>query len=92
MNLKVVISTLHSMRSILISCGWSLELDLMLGIYISIHEVVANMDAGICATLPMFHVFTGYNTVSAFCGRGKKTAWNTWNVYLEIIKTFEEFC
>ena len=23
----------------------------------------------------IFHAFTGYDTVSAFCGRGKKTAW-----------------
>ena len=58
--------------------------------YIPIHEVVANMDPRICATLPMFHVFTGCDTVSAFCGRGKKTAWNTWKVYPEVIKAFEE--
>ena len=39
----------------------------------------------------MFHAFTGYDIVSAFCGRGKKTAWNTWKVYPEVIKAFEEF-
>ena len=49
--------------------------------YIPIHKVVANMDPRICANLPMFHAFTGCDTVSAFCGRGKKTAWNTWKVY-----------
>ena len=59
--------------------------------YIPIHEVVANMDPRVCATLPMFHAFTGCDTVSAFCGRGKKTAWNTWKVYPEAIKAFEEF-
>ena len=42
--------------------------------YIPIHEVVVNMDPRICATLPMFHAFTGCDTVSSFCGRGKKTA------------------
>ena len=59
--------------------------------YIPIHEVVASMDPRICATLPMFHAFTGCDTVSAFCGRGKKTAWNTWKVYPEVITAFEEF-
>ena len=45
-------------------------------IYVSIHEVVANMDPRICATLLMFHAFTGCDTVSAFCGKGKKTTWD----------------
>ena len=62
------------------SCGWPLELDLILGIYLSMKLLLANMDPRICATLPMFHAFTGCNTVSAYCGRGKKTAWNTWKV------------
>ena len=59
--------------------------------YIPIREVVVNMDPRICATLPIFHAFTGCDTVSSFCGRGKKTAWNTWKVYPEVIKAFEEF-
>ena len=48
------------------------------------------MDPRICATLLMFHAFTRCDTVSAFCSRGKKTAWNAWKVYIEVIKTFEE--
>ena len=67
------------------SCGWPLELDLILGILI--HEVVANMDPRICATLPMFAI-TGCVTISSFCGRGKKTAWNTVKVYPEVLKSF----
>ena len=35
------------------------------------------MDPRICATLLMFHAFARCDIVSAFCGRGKKTAWNT---------------
>lgn len=45
------------------------------------------MDPRICATLPMFHALQD----AAFCGRGKKTAWNTWKVYPEVTKAFEEF-
>jgi len=62
-----------------------LELDLIFFRYIPIH---VNMDPRVCTTLPMFHAFTGCDTVSKFCGRGKKTAWNTWKVYL---RAFEEF-
>ena len=58
--------------------------------YIPIHEVVTNMEPRICSTLPMFHAFTGCDTVSSFCGRGKKTAWNTWNVYPDVTRAFEE--
>ncbi|KAG7161427.1 hypothetical protein Hamer_G014071, partial [Homarus americanus] len=34
-----------------------------------------------CAAMLMFHTFTGCDTVSIFGGRGKKTAWETWNAY-----------
>jgi len=53
--------------------------------------VHVNMDPRVCTTLPMFHAFTGCDTVSTFCYRGKRTAWNTWKVYPEVIKAFEEF-
>ena len=58
--------------------------------YIPIHEVVANVDARICAILLKFHSLTGCDTVLTFCGRGKKTAWNTWKLYPEVIKAFEQ--
>ena len=48
------------------------------------------MDPRICATLPVFHALTGCDAVSSFGGRGKKTAWSTWKVYLEATGTFEE--
>ena len=56
--------------------------------YIPVHEVVAEMEHWICATLPMFHALTGCDTVSSFCGRGKKTAWNTWKVFPEATQAF----
>ena len=57
--------------------------------YIPIHDVVHEMDPRTCMTLPAFHSFTGCDTVSAFGGRGKKTAWNTWKVYPEVTDAFE---
>lgn len=34
--------------------------------------------------------FTGCDRTSSFCGRGKKTAWDTWRVYPEITEAFNE--
>ncbi len=38
----------------------------------------------------MFHAFTGCDTTSLFAGRGKKTAFNTWNVFPEVTGAFED--
>jgi hypothetical protein len=45
--------------------------------YIAVHEMVSTMNPSECLTLPVFHAFTGCDTVSTFAGRGKKTAWQT---------------
>ena len=42
--------------------------------YIPIHEAVSRMDPRKIAVLPVFHAFTGCDTVSSFSGRGKKTS------------------
>ena len=57
--------------------------------YIPIHEVVKVMDPRTCMALSVFHSFTGCDTVSSFGGRGKKSAWNTWQVYPEVTGAFE---
>ena len=36
------------------------------------------------STLPMFHAPTGCDTVSSFRGRGKKTAWDVWNLFSQL--------
>ena len=58
--------------------------------YIAIHEMVATMTQTQCLTLPVFHAFTRCDTVSAFAGRGKKTAWVTWKSFLEVTSAFNE--
>ena len=57
--------------------------------YTPIHDVVHEMDPRTCMALPAFHAFTGCDTVSAFGGRGKKSAWNAWQVYPEVTDAFE---
>lgn len=58
--------------------------------YMLIHEVVNKMDPMIIKTLLVFHAFTGCDTVSAFGGRGKMAAWNTWKVFTNASKAFED--
>ena len=41
-----------------------------------------------CIALPVFHAFTGCDTVSSFAGRGKKTAWDTWKAYEDVTGAF----
>ena len=41
-----------------------------------------------CIALPMFHAFTGCDTVSFFFGRGKKTACGTWMNFDDITSAF----
>ena len=58
--------------------------------YIAVHEIVNTMNPTQCLTLPVFHAFTGCDTVSAFAGRGKKTAWETWKSFPEVNDAFTE--
>ena len=57
--------------------------------YIPNHEVVSGMDPRNCVVLPVFHAFTGCDTVSSFSGRGKKTAWKIWQVFSDVAEAFE---
>ena len=54
--------------------------------YIPVHDVVAGRDPRICAALPVLHALTECDTLSAFSGRGKKTAWNTWKFFPKSLK------
>ena len=39
-------------------------------------------------SLPMFHAFTGCDETSFFTGKGKKTAWSTWEVFDDVTEAF----
>jgi hypothetical protein len=52
--------------------------------------VAKKLNPRTCATLPVFHEFTGCDTVFAFAGRGKKTAWDSWKVLPEVTEAFGE--
>ena len=59
--------------------------------WLLIHQYAKNLGESICRALPFWFTFTGCDTVSSFSGRGKKTAWNTWQSYPEITEAFVRF-
>ena len=56
--------------------------------YIPIHEIAASLGPAKSQALPIFHAYTGCDTVSSFATKGKKSAWDTWKLYDEITATF----
>ena len=56
--------------------------------YIAAHDIADFLGPGKARALLAFHAFTGCDTVSFFAGRGKKTAWNTWNAFPEATRAF----
>lgn len=48
--------------------------------WIPIHDIVRSLGPRSKA-LPFFHAFTGCDTMSTFVGKGKKKAWQAWNVF-----------
>lgn len=55
-----------------------------------IHDITHALGPEKSKSLPMFHAFTGCDTVSCFSTKGKKTAWNTWMVYDDVTSAFIE--
>ncbi len=52
--------------------------------YLVSHRMSSLLGPEKSMALPMFRVLTGCDTVSAFVGHGKKTAWNTWKSLPEL--------
>jgi hypothetical protein len=59
---------------------------------IPVHEIAASLGIDRTKSLPVFHAFTGCDTVSSFGGRGKKTAWDVWISYPNVTKAFMRLC
>ena len=58
--------------------------------YNAIHTISNSLGPLKSRLLPVFHAFTGCDTVSSFAGIGKKTAWDTWKAFPEISNAFLE--
>ena len=55
---------------------------------IPVHEIARSLGPSKSIALPMFHAYTGCDTVSSFATKGKKTAWTTWMNYEDATLTF----
>ena len=58
--------------------------------YIPVHLIANRLGDEISLGLLFFHSFTGCDTVSAFFGKGKTTAWETWQNYPEVTFAFQQ--
>ncbi len=56
---------------------------------IPVHDICKNLPPAVAESLPFFHAFSGCDTVSTFCGIGKRVAWKTWMNFREIDNTFQ---
>ena len=56
--------------------------------WIPIHELPNAIGPTRARGIMYFHAFTGCDVVSAFRGKGKKSAWQTWDVFDEVAATF----
>lgn len=56
--------------------------------HLAAHEIARGLGPERCIALPVFHAFTGCDTVSSFGGRGKKTAWDVWMTFDAVTQAF----
>ena len=58
--------------------------------YLAAHKIAASLGSEKSLALPMFHALTGCDTVSAFVGHGKKTAWAVWSSFPDLTSALLE--
>ena len=55
---------------------------------IPVHRIFGVLGIENCLALPGFHAFSGCDTISAFVGNGKRTAWQTWKAFPAVTTAF----
>ncbi|KAG0710839.1 hypothetical protein GWK47_021999 [Chionoecetes opilio] len=76
----------HQMAAIWVAFGTGKNF-----MYLDINAICHALGKDRSTALPMFHSFTGCDTTSAFFGKGKKSAWEAWNAYVEVTEAFNNF-
>ena len=56
--------------------------------FIGIQGIAKALGTERASVLPLFTAFTECDTVSAFHGKGKKSAWDTWMAYVKLTDVF----
>lgn len=59
--------------------------------WIPVHLLSISLGKEKCEALPLWFALTGCDTVSSFCGRGKKICWNVWTIYPELTHSLNKF-
>ena len=83
--LAISIASLLPIDELWVSIGSSKNLT-----YLPAHTIAASLGRDKAHVLPIFHSLTGCDTTSFFGGRGKKTAWDVWNVFPELTAILKE--
>ena len=58
--------------------------------YIPIHQIAQSLSESRCRALPVFHSLTGCDVSSFMYGKGKKTAWEAWELCPKVTNAFLE--
>ena len=71
------------------------ELQVLYGIgkharYLPVHTIASTLGPDKASVLPLFHALTGCDSISFFESRGKKTAWDVWDVFPELTPALKE--
>ena len=53
-----------------------------------INAICASLGEPQSRALPVFHSFSGCDTISSFNGKGKKSVWQAWQAYDDVTETF----
>ena len=83
--LAICIASLLPIDELWVSIGSSRNLT-----YLPAHTIAASLGQDKAHVLPIFHLLTGCDTTSFFGGRGKKMAWDVWNVFPELTAVLKE--
>lgn len=59
--------------------------------WLPIHSYAAKLGENVCRGLRFWYAFTGCDTVSSFCGRGKRISWDVWKSYPGVTDTFVRY-
>ena len=86
--LVIAVSVLTALQSIGLQNMWLAFGQGANARWIPVHEIVSAIGSQKASGILYFHAFTGCDTVSAFRGKGKKSAWLTWKVCDEATETF----
>ena len=59
--------------------------------WLPIHNYVKLLGEENYRASPFWYALTGCDTVSSFCGRRKKTAWDAWSCFAEVTQYFLKY-